>query len=95
MKTLFSESDTLTQAMLEGIKDVVKAELKKKMLDEMDIMLEDIAKDITLRLHGNMSDRIDILGNDRTLHIELLFANTKGEEKKYKTKTETSIVEVV
>jgi hypothetical protein len=95
MNPLFSETDTLTQAMLEGIKDAVKSELKKKMFIEMDTMLEDIAKDIVLRLHGSMSDRIDILGEHRTLNVELLFANTKGEEKRYKTKSETSIVEMI
>ena len=94
MNPLFDVTgDTITKAMLDGIKDTIKQEIKKHIWDEVDGMIETISLELAQRMYVNMNQHHDLLTDTRQIKMELLLG-TPDSKKKFVIQNEAKIVEV-
>jgi ribosomal protein S8 len=92
--SMFDTTDKITEAMLAGLKDAIKADIKTYLAKEVDNMLEEIAINLTKKCYVNMVEQADILNMNKNLNIQMLFCDTKGKEKKFKAVSEIKVNEV-
>jgi hypothetical protein len=79
--------------MMDGIKETVKNEIKKHIWEEVDGLIEGIAKDISQRIYLNFKENYNILNDARTIRMELL-VGTPENQKHFESVHKIEMVEV-